>query len=227
MLLLWVMENTLSSGLRLSIDGWVNLCVPAFHHCLTEQFSAGPLPSVFPLRISFSLLAEGRRSEGEPRAGVLSKRCLPGRLMTLHLVWISRRILHVAVFPAEWLLGLYALHLKEECGCFFPAGCAFWLIPALWWQWSWPVLEAIKITFSFPSCVIIWQRWWCILSPCVCKHCSHKNNTCYNRAAAETCCCFDDLPCKYIIWAAASSHESHWGVGFKSFVLKEWFFPSH
>lgn len=205
-------EKSLSSGLRLSLDGWVNLCVPALHHCPTKQFSAGHLASVFSLGsfgMSFSLFAEGRRSEGQPWAGVLSKRgALPRRLMIFHLVWTSRRILHVVLFPGKWLLGLYPLHLKES-ECFFPCWLFVLAHTCSLVQWSWPVLKPIEIMFSFPSCVIIWQRWWCIFLAFVCKHCSYKNSTCYNRAAAETCCCFDDLPCKYIIWAAASSNESH------------------
>lgn len=60
----------------------------------------------------------------------------------------------------------------------------------------------------------------------VCKQCSYKNSYHYSSAPAEACCCFDDLPCKYIIWATASSNGSHWGACCISSVLKECVFPS-
>lgn len=54
-------------------------CVSQLSTTLRKQFSAGHLPSVFSprsLEMSFSLFAEGRRPEGQPLAGMLSKSCL-------------------------------------------------------------------------------------------------------------------------------------------------------
>lgn len=190
------------------------------HQC----FHSGSLKSV-----SLCLLRAGGLRDS-PELGCWARGALPGRLMALYLVWISRRILHVAVFPGKWLLGLYPLHLKEEYGCFFPAvyaGCAFWLIPARWWQWSSPGLEPIKITFSFPSCVIIWQRWWCILLPCVCKCCSYNKQHLLQQSSSWNL---------LLLWWSAlqihhlNSSQQQWvplRCCFKSSVLKKCFFPSH
>lgn len=107
----------LSSGLKLSLDGWVNLRVAAFHHHLTKQFLQVTAHQCFHLGalkwVSSCLLRAGGPRDS-PELGCWARGAWPRRLITFHLAWISGRILHVAVFPGKRLLGLYPLHLEEE-----------------------------------------------------------------------------------------------------------------